>query len=154
LLALLQADEALRNRLKTANIVSVSIGGNDFLQTIRAFPNSDDEELKLRMQILHGSIEEIHTLLKQLNPDATIMLIGLYNPYPSGHDLHELGTEYTPKYNEMLEKFTTGTTMVINPYDVFNTRESELTHINEGDIHPTNQGYNEIVDLMKKTYSD
>ncbi|WP_223700680.1 GDSL-type esterase/lipase family protein [Sutcliffiella deserti] len=152
LFALLQADEALRNRLKTANIISVSIGGNDFLQTIRANSTVEEEELNLSMRILKNTIGELYDTLRHLNPEAKIFLIGLYNPYPSGHELHQHGSEYAPKYNEILEELASSSTLVVSPYEAFIGKEDKLTHILEEDIHPNDLGYTEIVTLMKDAY--
>ncbi|WP_078381422.1 GDSL-type esterase/lipase family protein [Sutcliffiella halmapala] len=152
LVALLQGDEALRNRLKTANIITVSIGGNDFLQTVRSLSHSDDEALQLRMQILWTSLEQISSTLQQVNSEATIMFIGLYNPYPTQHELHKIGAKYAPLYNELIEEVTPESTIVINPYESFVNREKELTHIINDNIHPNDSGYKEIVALMKKAY--
>lgn len=154
LLALLSGDEGLRNRLKTADIVSVSIGGNNFLQTVRSQPNQADGQLEINMQILETSMVEIHKLLRQINPRATIMLIGLYNPYPSGHPLHGLGEEYAPRFNAIGVKLDSESTLFIDPYQIFVNKEEELTHINKDDIHPNDQGYGEITALMIKAYKE
>lgn len=156
LLALLNADEALQNRLRTAGVISVSIGGNDFLQTIRSVPESEDEAaLNLRMEILKRTYQETYKLLRELNPDATIILLGLYNPYPEGHELTELGAKYAPLFNGFIEEYREeSNTLVIDPYGAFEGKALEWTHISEEDIHPNDKGYSEIVRLMKNAYQE
>ncbi|MCA1320072.1 GDSL-type esterase/lipase family protein [Bacillus tianshenii] len=152
LLALLSGDEGLRNRLKTADIISISIGGNNFLQTVRSVPDPEESQLDLNMQILERSLKENYELIREINPKATVMLVGLYNPYPSDHPLHKLGEEYAPKFNSSVKKLSSGSTLFIDPYEAFVNREVALTHIEEDDIHPNDQGYQEIVALMQKAY--
>ena len=154
LLALLNADEALQNRLKTAGVISVSIGGNDFLQTIRSVPEGEDETaLNLRIEILKRTYQETYKLLRELNPDATIILLGLYNPYPEGHELTDLGAKYAPLFNGFIEEYgDESKTLVIDPYDTFEGKALEWTHIEKEDIHPNDRGYLEIVRLMKAAY--
>ncbi len=156
LLALLTADEALQNRLKTAGVISVSIGGNDFLQTIRSVPESEDESaLNLRMEILKRTYQETYKLLRDLNPDATIILLGLYNPYPKDHELTELGAKYAPLFNGFIEEYADDEkTLVIDPYEAFNGKALEWTHIAKEDIHPNDEGYAEITRLMKAAYEN
>ena len=156
LLALLTADEALQNRLKTAGVISVSIGGNDFLQTIRSVPEGEDESaLNLRMEVLKRTYQETYKLLRELNPDATIMLIGLYNPYPEGHELTDLGAKYAPLFNGFIEEYSDeSNTLVIDPYDAFEGKSLEWTHIAKDDIHPNDKGYTEIVKLMKTAFEN
>ena len=156
LLALLNADEALQNRLKTAGVISVSIGGNDFLQTIRSVPDGEDESaLNLRMEILKRTYQETYKLLRDLNPDATIILLGLYNPYPNGHEFTELGAKYAPLFNGFIEEYAEDEkTLVIDPYAAFQGNESEWTHITKDDIHPNDRGYSEITLLMKKAFEN
>lgn len=156
LLALLTADEALQNRLKTAGVISVSIGGNDFLQTIRSVPGGEDESaLNLRMEVLKRTYQETYKLLRELNPDATIMLIGLYNPYPEGHELTDLGEKYAPLFNGFIEEYSDeSNTLVIDPYDAFEGKSLEWTHIAKDDIHPNDKGYTEIVKLMKTAFEN
>lgn len=154
LIALLSGDEGLRNRLKTADIISISIGGNNFLQTVRSQPDPEEEQLDLNMQILETSLKETYGMVRELNPTATILLIGLYNPYPSGHPLHQLGKEYAPKFNAAVKKLASESTLFIDPYQEFVNKEVELTHIEKDDIHPNDQGYLEIVALMKKAYEE
>ncbi|MGD6775913.1 SGNH/GDSL hydrolase family protein [Sutcliffiella horikoshii] len=154
LLALLNADEALQNRLKTAGVISVSIGGNDFLQTIRSVPESEDETaLNVRMEILKRTYQETYKLLRELNPDATIILLGLYNPYPEGHELTDLGAKYAPLFNGFIEEYgDESNTLVIDPYEAFEGKALEWTHIAKDDIHPNDRGYTEITQLIRKAY--
>jgi lysophospholipase L1-like esterase len=154
LLTLLTADEALQNRLKTAGVISVSIGGNDFLQAIRSVPEGEDESaLNLRMEILKRTYQETYKLLRELNPDATIILLGLYNPYPDGHELTDLGAKYAPLFNGFIEEYAEEEkTLVIDPYDTFTGNALEWTHIGKEDIHPNDKGYFEIVRLMRAAY--
>ncbi|TYS65714.1 hypothetical protein FZC76_17655 [Sutcliffiella horikoshii] len=154
LLALLTADEALQNRLKTAGIISVSIGGNDFLQTIRSVPEDEDEAaLNVRLEILKRTYQETYKLLRQLNPDATIILLGLYNPYPESHEWTDLGAKYAPLFNGFIEEYgDEPKTLVIDPYEAFKGKALEWTHIAEDDIHPNDKGYSEIVNLIKIAY--
>ncbi|CAG9622845.1 GDSL-type esterase/lipase family protein [Sutcliffiella rhizosphaerae] len=153
LLALLRADEGLQNRIKTADIISVSIGGNDFLQTLGAF--SEDESgtpLELRLDILERTYEEIYKQLRSHNPDTTIILLGLYNPYPTGHQLSTLGEEFAPEFNRILEEYMKESTLFVNPYEVFKGKALEWTHIAKDDIHPNDKGYTQIFHLIKKEY--
>lgn len=153
LLTYLQTDIGLQNRLKEADIITLSIGGNDFLQTIRAMSNVEERELKQRALLLEQTYDTLYAFLRDLNKEAQIYLIGLYNPYPANHPLREPGIKYAEAFNEQLEKHSKKeNTFLINPLQAFLNKETTYTHIKEDDIHPTDEGYTIIVKELIKQY--
>ncbi|QFT88382.1 Spore germination lipase LipC [Bacillus sp. THAF10] len=158
LLAFLSGDEAVRNRLKTADIITVSIGGNDLLQALDA--DFEEQSLDLRLEILNRTYKELFNMLQEINPNATLILLGLYNPYPEDHKFHELAEEYAPQFNTMVKDYAEdtksrkGKTLVVDPFEAFLGKAQEWTHIKKDDIHPNDKGYTEIVRLMKNAYKN
>lgn len=72
----------VKEAIKEADIVVITIGGNDVMNVVRKnFSNlrlQDFEgEKKLYEKRLNKTIEKVKTL----NPDSTVLLLGLYNPF-------------------------------------------------------------------------
>ncbi|MDX5474642.1 MAG: GDSL-type esterase/lipase family protein [Bacillaceae bacterium] len=149
---MLETDLGLQNRLKDADIITLSIGGNDFLNTVRANPNIGDVALSLRMASLEENYRSIINRIKELNSDAIVILLGLYNPYYENHELKANGDTFAPIFNDFIDTFEDSRTIVINPFEQFVGREKQLTHIEEDDIHPNDEGYFVICKLLVEKY--
>ena len=149
---MLETDPGLQNRLKEADIVTLSIGGNDFLNTVRANPNIGDIGLSLRMALLEENYRSIINRIKELNSDAIVIILGLFNPYYENHELKANGDTFAPLFNDFIDTFADSRTIVVNPFEQFVGREKQLTHIEDDDIHPNDDGYFVIHDLLVEKY--
>ncbi|WP_096155132.1 SGNH/GDSL hydrolase family protein [Bacillus sp. FJAT-45066] len=151
---MLETDIGLQNRIRNADIITMSIGGNDFINTVRANPTIGDVALSLRMSLLEENYRSIMNRIKELNSDAVVILLGLYNPYYDNHDLKASGEKFAPMFNEFINTFANSNTIIVNPYEWFNGKEKKLTHIADDDIHPNDEGYLVIHNLLVEQYEE
>jgi len=72
-----------KNEVKAADVIVVSIGGNDLFQGGQTLANMEQSNIS---KIEDAYLLQLDSILKQLrenNADARIFLIGLYNPFSS-----------------------------------------------------------------------
>lgn len=85
-LASLLAQSQVKSEVKAADIIVVSIGGNDLFQGGETLGNLEPSNIK---RIEKDYLEQLDSILKQLreqNQAATIFLVGLYNPFIAMED--------------------------------------------------------------------
>ena len=83
-------DKGIQYALKQANVIMLSIGGNDIFQGGGLMDGAaDSDELELEpaklMAALPQASERLQAILEKIraiNPDARIVYIGLYHPFP------------------------------------------------------------------------
>jgi lysophospholipase L1-like esterase len=154
LLFYIQQGPGVKDKLQEADLLTITIGGNDLLQLLR---NQD-----LNQTIIQRTIQQfgeiIETTLSEIrhqNQKAPIYIMGLYSPYDKGHPLHDIGKQSISAYNQELTeriKQFDGVTLV-SVYESFLERGTQLTHISNNDIHPNDQGYEIIYKEFKLSLS-
>lgn len=138
-------DEKTQSRLMTANIITITIGGNDLLQANKAFmytydPSVFDEVTIQFYQNMMSILSEIH-YLKSLHPTPyMIRLIGLYNPFP-----HLSYSDFwVQRFNDILLSFEDERTRFVDIYSYFIYGREHL--FNFGRLHPNKYGYEVIAE--------
>lgn len=184
--ALKAPGEALFEALKNADVIVISIGGNDFLQPMISAVKSaaaGDYELiaaifkgEFRVEMLGeysqrilnaaldaakqvdvdktaNNIERCVELISEINPDAEIILMTVYDPF-SGNVLlkaaSDVAKERLSVLNAGILALEGGNVKVINVYNAFDGKAAEYTNINRLDIHPNAVGHNKIYELLKE----
>ncbi len=151
----LEINNPLKKDLRESDLVTVSIGANDFLDNFNIKDLNINEILKLKENItnilpnLDNCIKEIRKYAKE-----DIIIIGYYNPIPflfntSGDDLDELFAYIDDEYQKIAIKYKC---KYISIYQLFKTNTSYLP--NPSDIHPNLEGYQKIAEEIIKNYND
>lgn len=135
--------------IKKADIVTINIGGNDILQlgfekgfyeAIRSF-----DELQANFdRNLSGILTKVH----EINPDATILLLELYNPLDPGFELHAAADQFLPKWNVKLYQQVSHLdyAVVISTTKVINSDKPQ--NVASDGIHPSARGHRAIAKQM------
>lgn len=158
--------------LADADIVVMTIGGNDFLNDMRTLAETDtpdalakfnqdiDRKLNNYTANVKAAVETIH----ELNPSAPIELADQYLPLPKQFDA-DLYTDLLGVTDELagrlddLAKELDGEGVdlnIVHIRDLFVGREMSYTHIyplNDGDqpdVHPTQAGYEAIAERFSE----
>lgn len=160
-----------REAISKAELITISIGGNDLIGSDnRIFVLSEalisvlsgdytmSETLQNVYNILKENLIDTISALKQINPDAVILLQTLYNPYLSGnytYGSYNVGELLDPYVNKLNEIYT----------EVYNTIEGfsivDVASVMNGvpeyfyntfDIHPTAAGHRIIADIIYSYY--
>lgn len=68
--------------VKNAHIIFLSVGGNDIMKVVKKdIFNLQVTSFYKEMNAYSNRLDEIYTIIRELNSDAIIVLAGLYNPF-------------------------------------------------------------------------
>jgi lysophospholipase L1-like esterase len=137
-----------RNAIKSASIITVDIGGNDILKH-KYSPHQLSQALDCYSYNLFTVLNEIYSL----NKNAQIYIMDIYNPYPIGHEMHQIAESWVTEFNTVIwstlrcrEFHISGIAKV---YAAYKGNESSYTLINRNNVHPNTLGYKIINDCYK-----
>lgn len=145
-----------------ADVITVTIGGNDMLELVMTADTLSTEELKTRVeQVLKVYTDNVTATVNNLhsiNPDAVIVLADQYQPIPKIADkavypkLLEAAEQFTKLVDGMTESFNKNgiTVKVAHVAKEFVGSEMTMTHILKEDIHPNQYGY----EVMARVFSE
>lgn len=149
----IERNNNLKRDLRESNLVTISIGANDFLHSInlKNLNISNILDLKPKITKILPDLEEcIKTIRKYAKED--IIIVGYYNPIPflfntSSKDLDELFAYIDDEYQKIADKYNC---KYISFYQLFKKNSSFLP--NPADIHPNLDGYKAIAEEVYKNY--
>lgn len=141
-------DETVIADLKKANIISISIGGNDFLMSnliglmFDAMVKSDYSEFDRIADGFYTNLCEIINIINSHNADAVILMQTLYNPQ-SGY-LRAPYQQGADRINAAIERYNTENPGEIVIVDVASALGDDMANFADDEIHPSAKG-NEII---------
>ncbi|MEI2665603.1 SGNH/GDSL hydrolase family protein [Rossellomorea sp. LJF3] len=141
--------EDVKSSIKESDLVMITIGGNDVMKIFR-------ENLShLKLEVFQEEkrqyqlrLKEIIETIRSYNPDAGIVLVGLYNPFNTWFsDIDEV--------NQVIHNWNEASIQVLAGYDKTLFVKIEDLFIDAGDtllyedyFHPNDEGYKLIADRM------
>ncbi|OXS78332.1 SGNH/GDSL hydrolase family protein [Domibacillus enclensis] len=136
-------------QIMQADIVTLNVGGNDILQLgfeegfYEAIQSFDSLQSAFN-QNLTDIMERVH----ELNPEATVLLLELYNPLDKDFELYSLADRFLPRWNVQFYELAASHdyAVVVDTTDVINSESPE--NVSEDGIHPSELGYHAIADQM------
>ncbi len=144
--------------VEEAELISLLIGGNDLIKAMPWFLHDKDEGmLKLRQSFL-PQVEQIVEKVG-VNPDATIMLCTIYNPFPNS----DLAVFAVDGLNAMLKQIAEQRHCVLVPvHHYYGGNEQALVNrfkrgaledfrLFKNPIHPNDLGHTRIAEAIFKT---
>lgn len=134
--------------LKQANVILLTIGGNDLFQGAQSEQMSAKEMqldtlvAKVDAGIVH--LKQVLTQLRKWNPDALIIYVGLYNPFSDLQAMREIGNAVVQKWNDSAYAFINKdkNMMMVPTYDLFQRNSSK--YLSSDHFHPNGDGYDAI----------
>lgn len=136
-----------RQSVSQADIISISIGGNDLIRTARS--SGGNISARTFNQALHNCednfakiIKTIYQLKGEYKRPYIIRVVGLYNPFPQ----IEAASYYVQQYNRYLESYVNSTLAVADIYPSFKGRERKLLSLDH--VHPNGYGYRVIAEQL------
>ncbi|MEC0207150.1 GDSL-type esterase/lipase family protein [Paenibacillus lautus] len=149
-------DKGIQYALKQANVIMLSIGGNDIFQGSGLMEGAaDSDELELEPAKLMGALpqasERLRAILEKIraiNPDARIVYIGLYHPFSDLEDLLIPGNIVVSAWNHaVMEIVNRDPNMTLVPtFDLFQHKLGE--YLSSDHFHPNGAGYQAIADRI------
>lgn len=144
----LQDDPDLRSAVSRADILTVCIGGNDLLQC-----RQDPSCLERVVAAFPRNWRDILNGLRELNPDATVVALALYNPYPVGDPRREQAEFFIERVNaairdpDLVRQYRIRVAEMRRATD---GRERLRTWVLFGDIHPNGLGYRAVAEEIAR----
>lgn len=143
----------LKKDLRESNLVTISIGANDFLNSfnIRNLDRNNILELK---NIVINILPDVEDCIKEIRKYAKqdIIIVGYYNPIPflfntNGNDLDILFAFIDDEYKKIANKYKCE---YLSIYQLFKNNSDYLP--NPSNIHPSLEGYKSISDEIIENY--
>lgn len=135
----------VRQAVREADVITMTIGGNDLIRTFKASGGIPGAE---RMtQVLgetRNNVSQIMKQIRQLKRGHRYMIrtVGLYNPYPRSAE----AAYWVKQYNSFLNGVGSGYYGCAQVYDQFEGRERDLLFWDR--VHPNSRGYRVIADQL------
>lgn len=148
LLTMVSEGEKIRASVESADIISISIGGNNFLTNnivglafdclVKKDMSSFDEIAEVYYEELCGIMDKIN----ELNPDAVILLQTVYNPQDGAAGI--VYSEGGKRLNDMIRKYDAEHPDDIVIVEVADALNSDPSNFADDKIHPSAKG-NELI---------
>ncbi|AST91749.1 SGNH/GDSL hydrolase family protein [Sutcliffiella cohnii] len=150
LLARLENEE-IQSSLQNADVIFITIGGNDLMKVIRenflslTFPLFEKEQ-----QLYGARLTEVLEKTRSINENATIYLIGLFNPFyqffQEIDEFNQVVTDWNDTSISVLNQFND--IQFIQVQDIFLQPEEDLLY--DDQFHPNENGYRLIGERVIK----
>ena len=149
----LKTDRGYRLAVSQANVVLLTIGGNDlfgFAQTGERAGGASSIDPEQAGALMGEGLERLDAVLGEIaaiNPEAMLVYVGLYNPF---YDVPELrdGSLQVQRWNDAaharLHKLPNA--VLVPTEDLF--RESILRYLASDHYHPNQEGYRRIAERV------
>ncbi|ARK30058.1 GDSL-type esterase/lipase family protein [Halalkalibacter krulwichiae] len=136
----------VRKAIAEADLITITIGGNDLIQTYRYsnhFNTLEDSVQRFtnNMQRILAEIASIKTY--SYKPKYTVQLIGLYNPIPNVPYSHY----FINQYNNVLRRCTN---RIVAYVDIYTKFDQGGHYLLSHDFHPNSRGYQIIAEQAFK----
>ncbi|WP_043891066.1 GDSL-type esterase/lipase family protein [Paenibacillus sp. Aloe-11] len=143
--------------LKKANVIIVSIGGNDLFQGAQAAQTGKEPPtlIGLRKALPEASkrLQKVLTKVGKINPKAKIIYVGLYNPFSDLPEMKVPGNLVVTEWNLAAMAITNqNSNMTLIPtFDLF--QQNLSVYLSSDHFHPNGQGYQAIAERIAQGFA-
>lgn len=139
-LANMMTQKEIQRQASMADIIFITIGGNDLFQGGETLSNLDENSIKELSASYLENLHSILTKLRSVNEDAPIYLMGLYNPFSDLED-SDLSSKVVRDWNNESAEISAGFnhTIFVPTYDIF--QQNVQTFLYSDHFHPNAKGY-------------
>lgn len=153
LLALLEKEQ-YNEAIQKAELITMTIGGNDVMKVVRSdLFNLKEEMFEAELPHFVERYEAIMQVIRKQNADVPVVLIGFYNPFSIVTDAYTPFQTIIKNWNDEIARIAKadGRACFVPIADLFETNENMVYHTDF--FHPNAAGYelmtNRIVEQMK-----
>lgn len=150
LLAQLEQED-IQEYVKQADIIFLTIGGNDIMKVVKEnLFNLKKESFYVELGKYEIRLDELFGIIRGLNGDAIIVIAGLYNPFTLVMNETPEFEEILDAWNETIEVRTVldGKSCFVPVLDLFDSNVNMVYHTDY--FHPNAKGY----EAMTKRFLD
>jgi lysophospholipase L1-like esterase len=156
----LQTSATVRDAVRNADVITISIGGNDFLPCVSSTNGSFDTTCTQAgvTQFSTDWPQIVSTIRTSIGSRAAILVMTLYNFYPTSNPNYSAADAVVQQANTVLINDSTVASTdryaVADVYTAFKAGQTcDLTHIcSTLDPHPSDSGYQLIASVFEGAY--
>lgn len=132
-----------------ADIILVSIGGNDLLKSLPSNLLGQEDSFQKQFTSYIENLKQSLKLLRTTNPNSTMILLGLYNPYEilTSAGNQQLLNELNDQSRQITE--SDGNALYIPTYDLI--KYNSARYVSKDSLHPSSLGYQAISERISQT---
>jgi lysophospholipase L1-like esterase len=137
------------NSIKQADIITINVGGNDIIQAAKGVDLQSVFQTYDQLQTnFTKNLMDITSRVTKINPNATVVLLELYNPLSPKNQMYSLADQLLPKWNVHIYEVANQlpSSIVIETSKVIN--ENHLQNLSSDGVHPNIAGYTAISERM------
>lgn len=137
--------EQVQSAIKKADIVIITIGGNDVVKVIKEnWSDLTIESFQEEEQSYRERVQAILTSVREINADAGIVLVGIYNPFGRIFVDTDDDEEIVQAWNERAEEVASSfdRAVFVSIESVFGEGSDGLFY--EDQFHPNDLGYEQM----------
>lgn len=146
---------AIREAIRGADIIEISIGGNDFLlgnmaKVVREASAGNLEPVERILVTFRKNFADIIGEIRSLNPDALVIVETLYNPISNDPDMHKVFESALNLLNACYYDYLAdnpGSYVVADVHGAFAGKQGLIFKDN---IHPSSAGHRVIADTVEE----
>lgn len=141
--------QKLTKPIADSDLILISIGGNDLKSILTLNTLAQEDAFKTRQDNYLKNLKQTLKVLRTINPHATIIFLGLYNPYAKITAAEEtaLLNEWNFNSQQLIEG--DGKAIFIPTYDLLKYNLDR--YIAQDDLHPNSAGYQAISARISKS---
>lgn len=147
-------DKGFVNAIVQADIVMLTIGGNDLFQfaanggSMASGGDLSIEELEEHLEEGQNRLRGVFSKIRGLNPNARIVYVGLYNPFFDLPDIRAGASRIVREWNGYAadEAAKDGNMTVVPTYDLFEANIGR--YLSSDHFHPNEEGYARIAERV------
>lgn len=130
----------VQNQLKSADVVLMTIGGNDLFRGGEALEDFKSDAIKKAEASYLSNLKQIYQTIRQLNPSAPVFHIGLYNPFMELENASEMSA-VANEWNMQSQNLSQNEKNIIYvpTFDLF--QQNGAAYIASDKFHPNHAGY-------------
>ncbi|WP_157729472.1 GDSL-type esterase/lipase family protein [Tumebacillus algifaecis] len=137
--------------LQKADLITLSIGGNDIIWTDHQKPG-DVMAMHEALTKYKTNILTILAHFRQLNVDARLFVLEVYNPFAVKDPRHKQLSEWITWVNESIREAAKAYDADVVPVaTLFLSHEQEYVNLANNDIHPNASGHKVIAEAISHT---
>ncbi|KAB7673026.1 SGNH/GDSL hydrolase family protein [Bacillus sp. B1-b2] len=151
LLKKIKTEEVL-NSFTTANSIIITIGGNDIMKVVRNnISNLQMDSFNKQLEEYKANLMEVLQIIREKNAEASIILVGVYNPFlkvfSDIREMNEIVDNWNQTSKDVLSQYQN--TYFVSISDIFENPTQELLYTDY--FHPNDQGYELIANELFET---
>ncbi|WP_210365073.1 SGNH/GDSL hydrolase family protein [Bacillus sp. REN3] len=138
-----------KSSIRQADLIILTIGGNDLMKVVREnFSGLELDQFQSEQLVFKEKLQAIFMTIRNENPEAPIVLIGLYNPFyhwfSDVEEMNQIINEWNQQSRTLVRQ--DGNAYFVDIHDIFLNNEENLLYSDY--FHPNDRGYQLIADRV------